>query len=49
MLKVFDMGKAKKVEDNEFIIDDYRDIIGNNYDYIIDYNDDENELIDYDE
>ena len=41
------MRKSKKVEDNEFIIDDYRDVIGNNYDYVIDY--DEDELIDYDE
>ena len=47
MQKAFDMRKFKKVEDNEFIIDDYRDVIGNNYDYVIDY--DEDELIDYDE
>ena len=42
------MVKAKKVEDNDFIIEDNRDIVGNNYDYIIDYND-EDELVDYDE
>ena len=42
------MVKAKKIEDNDFIIEDNRDIVGNNYDYIIDYND-EDELVDYDE
>ncbi len=43
------MTKSKKVEDDEFIIDNYRDIIGNNYDYVIDYNEYEDDIIDYDE